>query len=223
VERIKVSVDDGYRKWAAGYDAYPNALIVLEEPLVRGLLGNLRQKRVLDAGCGTGRHAVRMHAEGALVTAIDPNPAMLDIARAKHPGIDWRAGALTSLGVGTAAFDVALCALVLEHLDDLGPPLRELHRALAPGGTLVLSVFHPWFLLKGVPPHFSFPADGVEYELPAHLHLPSTYFAHMHALEMELLDMLEPIVDDALIDRVPNMEKHRGAPLALIFRARKKG
>ena len=38
---------------------------------------------------------------------------------------------------------------------------------------------------------------------------------------MTLTNIFEPLVDDALIARRPNMEKHRGHPLALIFRATK--
>ena len=56
MERIKVSTLDGYAKWADSYDAYPNGLIKIEEPIVRALLGDVGGKRVLDAGCGTGRH-----------------------------------------------------------------------------------------------------------------------------------------------------------------------
>ena len=41
MERIKVSVDDGYTKWVEGYDAYANGLIVIEEPILRELAGHV--------------------------------------------------------------------------------------------------------------------------------------------------------------------------------------
>ena len=76
--------------------------------------------------------------------------------------------------------------------------------------------------MKGVPPHFESAADGVEYELPCHAHLPSAYFGHLRGLGMEVVSMQEPRVDDALVVRVPAMAKHRGSPLGLLLEARKK-
>jgi len=50
-------VDEGYAGWAGSYDEPGNDTIALEEPVVRGLLDELPSGRVLDAACGTGRHA----------------------------------------------------------------------------------------------------------------------------------------------------------------------
>src|SRR5436309_7019436 len=78
---------EGYDRWAALYDADPNPLVALEEPWVDRLLGDVRGLSVLDLGCGTGRHALRLEAAGAVVHAIDFSEAMLDQARRK-PGAD---------------------------------------------------------------------------------------------------------------------------------------
>src|SRR3954469_9134228 len=74
---------DGYDRWAATYDTDGNPLIALEEPHVDALLGDVRGLCVLDVGCGTGRHALRLARAGAAVTAIDFSEAMLAQARAK--------------------------------------------------------------------------------------------------------------------------------------------
>ncbi len=225
MERLRVSLDDGYGRWAPHYDAHApvNPLVLVEQPIVRRLLGDLRGKRALDAGCGTGRHAVWMHEEGALVTGIEPNPTMLALARAKQSRIDWRQGELAPLGLGAAEFEVVVCALVLDHLEEIATPLAELHRALMPGGTLVISMYHPCFPMRGSPPHFAAASEPVEYELPWQAHLPSTYFTALRALGMDVTEMIEPLVESALIARLPRMEKHRGWPLALIMQARKAG
>jgi hypothetical protein len=83
----------------------------------------------------------------------------------------------------------------------------------------VLSVDHPWFPITGVPAHFASGADKVEYELPTYVHLPAAYITVLIELGMRLTHFFEPIVDDALITRRPNMEKHRGTPLAIVLRA----
>jgi len=87
--------------------------------------------RVLDAGCGEGvlvdEYASRLAIEG-----VDLNYASARV----------RVGSLTALPCGDASFDRALCLDVLEHLplDTQLAALRELHRVLAPGGELLLSV-----------------------------------------------------------------------------------
>ena len=124
-------------------------------------------------------------------------------------------------GLGAASFDAVLCAFAIEHHRDLAAILGELCRVLRPGGALLLAVYHPFFLLKGVPPHLAHLEDGVEYELESYPHLPSAYFAELTRLGLRLTDLLEPLVDDALMAAFPNMAKHRGLPLGLILRAEK--
>jgi len=218
MERVKVSTATGYDKWADSYDSHPNGLIKIEEPIVRRLLGAVAGKRVLDAGCGTGRHTAWLAHQGARVIGVDPSAAMLEHARAKLPDVELVEGTFATLPAGP--FDVVLDALVLEHLPEVASPIAAMARVLVPGGLLVVSVYHPFFLLKGVPPHFPH-ADGVEYEMPAHVHLVSDYVHAIRAAGLELVELLEPIVDDALIAVQPNFHKHRGFPLAVIFKAQK--
>ena len=101
------------------------------------------------------------------------------------------------------------------------PGIAEAKRVLVSGGRYVVTVFHPAFLWKGVTPHFVAAADPeLEYEMPAHVHLPSEYVASLLDAGFTLAHFSEPIVDDALIARYPNMEKHRGLPLAIILEGR---
>ncbi len=65
-----------------------------EADLVEALLTDSGRNRVLDAGCGTGRVAIELSRRGFVVTGVDADAAMLDAARAKAPGIDWREGDL---------------------------------------------------------------------------------------------------------------------------------
>src|ERR1039457_7378545 len=71
----------GYDRWASIYDTDGNPLVALEEPLVERLLGDVRSLSVLDVGCGTGRHAPRLAAAGAVVHALDFSPALCNQAR----------------------------------------------------------------------------------------------------------------------------------------------
>ena len=64
---------------------------------------------VLDAGCGTGRIATRLHELGYDVVGVDVDENMLDVARADDPAVEWRAGDLATLDLGRT-FDVVLLA-----------------------------------------------------------------------------------------------------------------
>jgi malonyl-CoA O-methyltransferase len=221
MERIKVSVGEGYARWAQGYDAYANGLIMIEEPIVRRLAGDVRDRRVLDVACGTGRHSVWLDAAGARVTGVDASEEMLAIARSKPSNVTWLRADLGALPVADASFDLVVNALVMEHVADIAPALAEAERVLVPGGALVLSVYHPTFLWKGVPPHFKADSDAREYEMPAFVHMAADYVTGVLALGLRLTHLLEPLVDDALVARLPKWQKHLGTPAAIILRAEK--
>ena len=222
MERIKVTVDEGYARWAKGYDAYSNGLIMIEEPIVRRLAGDVRGKRLLDVACGTGRHSVHFDAAGAQVTAVDASEHMLEMARAKTSGVTWKQGDIAALPAADASFDIVVNALVMEHVQDIRPALAEAERVLAPGGAFVLSVYHPTFLWKGVPPHFKSHEEEREYEMPAFIHMAADYVTGVLALGMRLTHLLEPLVDDALVAKLPKWQKHHGTPAAIILRAEKR-
>ena len=63
--------------------------------------------RVLDAGCGTGRVAIRLAELGYHVLGVDVDASMLLQAREEAPELDWRVGDLADLDTGQV-FDVVL-------------------------------------------------------------------------------------------------------------------
>jgi SAM-dependent methyltransferase len=65
--------------------------------------------RVLDAGCGTGRVAIRLAELGYAVVGVDLDASMLALAREEAPDLDWRVGDLAALDTGQL-FDVVLVA-----------------------------------------------------------------------------------------------------------------
>jgi SAM-dependent methyltransferase len=65
--------------------------------------------RVLDAGCGTGRVAIRLAELGYDLVGVDVDASMLAMAREEAPGLDWRVADLAVLDTGTV-FDVVLVA-----------------------------------------------------------------------------------------------------------------
>ncbi len=92
---------------------------------------------VLDVGCGSGAYFPYYRQRGARVTALDISPAM--IAAAQEGAQDERllVGQITALPFPDATFDVVFANHVLFFVPDIPSALRECHRVLRPGGTLV--------------------------------------------------------------------------------------
>lgn len=104
---------------------------------VLSALGELDGKRVLDAGCGSGRYLrlLSRRFPGASLSGCDLSPAMLS----RLPeAIDKRQGTLLSLPYPDGSFDAVLCVEALEHCPDPARACREMARLLAPGGRLVV-------------------------------------------------------------------------------------
>jgi len=100
--------------------------------------------RVLDIACGTGAltlaAAERAGPDGEVI-GLDPNPAMLEVARAKSVAIDWREGSAEALPFDDAVFDAVISQFGLMFFDDTARAFAEMYRVLAPGGRLALAVF----------------------------------------------------------------------------------
>jgi SAM-dependent methyltransferase len=95
--------------------------------------------RVLDAGCGTGRVAIRLAELGYDVVGVDLDASMLFQAREGAPDLDWRVGDLATLDTGQL-FDVVLVAgntIPLLEPGTLGSAATSLAAQLDEGGRLV--------------------------------------------------------------------------------------
>lgn len=94
---------------------------------------------VLDAGCGTGRVAIRLAELGHRVVGVDLDASMLLEARAEAPELDWRVGDLSVLDTG-ATYDLVLVAgntIPLLEAGTLEATAGRLAAHLAPDGLLV--------------------------------------------------------------------------------------
>jgi SAM-dependent methyltransferase len=115
-------------------------------------LGLAPGDRLLDLGCGAGRHAFEALRRGARVVAFDYDEAELKDVAAMAAAMDQAGdipppgGRATTLGDATrlpfpdGSFDRIIAAEVLEHIPDDEAAVRELARVLCPGGTMAVSV-----------------------------------------------------------------------------------
>lgn len=112
-------------------------------------------RRVLDAGCGSGRLTIALAQTGAEVTGIDTNAGQLAQARGRAGEAGAELNLLEAdfnapLPFADASFDAVTSRLALMAADDAVATLAELRRVLAPGGRLVTVLWaapaeNPWF------------------------------------------------------------------------------
>jgi ubiquinone/menaquinone biosynthesis C-methylase UbiE len=118
------------------------------------LLGDLRGKRVLDLGCGTGAAAIAFAHQGAIVIALDASDARLAHARERaerdEVKVEWRKGDLADLAFLRAeSIDAAFSADAVAEVDDAARLFRQVQRVLKPNGPFVFSYEHPMALCIG--------------------------------------------------------------------------
>jgi SAM-dependent methyltransferase len=216
----RVGPRDGYDRWAATYDTTPNPVVAFDERVTPALIAPLAGERILDAGCGTGRHIGRLQAAGAIVTGLDFSKGMLDVASGRYPEVDFIQGDLQARWpFGDGAFDAVLCALVGEHLDDLDTVAGEMRRVTRPGGRAVFSVYHPAMSAAGKEAHFR--KGGVEYRLGAVHHELEDYRAAFAAAGFTGIAVTEHAGDAALAALDPDWRRYLGFPMLVVFRMTK--
>jgi SAM-dependent methyltransferase len=115
------------------------------------LLGDLRAKRVLDLGSGSGASAVAFAQQGAIVIALDATDAQISRARARAEEADvkveWRTGDLADLAFLRAeSIDAAFSAFAVAEVDDAARLFRQVQRVLKPNAPFVFSYAHPMSL-----------------------------------------------------------------------------
>lgn len=114
--------------------------------LALGMLGDVRDRRVLDIGSGPGVLTGELLTGGAAVTAMDIAPAMIEAlkARFKHPRLEAHVGDIEALQLPNESYDDTIVLGVLEYLDGDRRAFNELRRVLKPGGRAVISVPNYW-------------------------------------------------------------------------------
>jgi SAM-dependent methyltransferase len=133
---------------AAPYNAF------YERPAILALLPEVRGRRVLDAGCGTGFYAEWLLDQGAEVVGVDVHPDMLRHAQTRvgdrcrlH-----RADMCEPMDfLADESFDLVFSSLVFHYIKDWTVPFAEFWRVLRPAGLFVFSITHPfhYFLVFG--------------------------------------------------------------------------
>jgi len=103
------------------------------------LTEDISNKKLLDAGCGTGWFSKWACDRKAMVTSMDLGEGLLKRVAAKCDS-ERIVGSILEIPFSDNTFDIVVSSEVIEHTPDPKKAIQELYRVLKPGGTLVLSV-----------------------------------------------------------------------------------
>jgi malonyl-CoA O-methyltransferase len=215
----ELSPRDGYAAWASCYEDDGNPLIPLEGPAVAALFGPVAGKRVLDLGCGTGRHTLALAQAGAQVTALDQSPEMMAVAHHKLQGypVEWLIHSLpVPLPLPDETFALVVAGLVVEHVADVPMLFREAVRVLCPGGRFVLSALHPDRTAAGQRARFIDPETGIRLPITTYHRSTADYLRAATQAGLTLVSEQTLVMTADVAALLPRAQRYVGLALGWV-------
>lgn len=173
-----------------------------ELPAVLSLVGDIKGQKVLDAGCGPGRHSRKLIAKGAHVTGIDVSREMVSIAREYCEGRgEFLTANFEQARFKRASFDVVIASLSLMYSRDINPVIRNFSRWLKPHGRLIFSIYHPVRFFQKIS-GFDFSKrkkvwihlQGCDVTVFNYYHPLESYFNSLHENGFDVQRLIEPVL-----------------------------
>jgi len=209
----------------------------------RQLFPELKDKRLLDLGCGFGWHcqyAAQQGAQSVIGTDISDN--MLREARRKNafPNVQYERVAMEDIDFPDASFDVAISSLAFHYVASFDDICAKVYRLLTPGGDFVFSVEHPIFTAQGTQSwyddaqgkHLHWPVDHyfseglrqasfLEQEVTKYHKTLTTYINTLLQTGFRLTALVEPEPDPKLLTQHPEYQDELRRPMFLLLSAKK--
>lgn len=238
--------------WDAGYKKYGDAYRRnLFNPALFPLIGNVKGKRVLDAGCGTGYMSRILAERGAKVTGVDLSKRFIEICenyeKNEPRGIKYFQADLGRMPrIAASQFDLVVSIYVLCDVRDHVRAIKEISRVMKKNGRFLMLIEHPCFSWQSggwirMPvdshrvedmPYLKIDKyfrkgtlEGTWGKLPVLLtfYRPlSDYFHAMKKHGLVVLDLIEPRpIKKALRDRPAEWDREDRIPPVLIIEAKK--
>jgi len=154
-DEVAAHWDENAEAWAQQVrDGRDVARERLNNPAFLRLLGDLRGRDVLDAGCGEGYNTRILARGGARMVGVDISERMIALAveeeRRAPLGIRYRCTPYTRLDpFATGSFDAVVSFMALMDGPDFDRAIAEAFRVLRAGGMLAFSITHPCFITRG--------------------------------------------------------------------------
>jgi malonyl-CoA O-methyltransferase len=172
-----MSIQKAYNDWSETYDTDENLTRDLDQKVTRDTLANLHFKSILEIGCGTGKNTSFFSQIGQNVHAVDFSQGMIEKAREKVQAENVRFSMMDitqKWNFENRVFDLIVCNLVMEHIEDLSFVFSEASRCLQEEGRFLINELHPFKQYEGKKARFY--RDEETIEVPAFVHHISDFF-----------------------------------------------
>ena len=186
-----MSVQKAYDNWSSSYDTDENRTRDLDQQITREAVSDQHFDSILEIGCGTGKNTIFLAQIARRVDALDFSEGMIEKAKEKVRVENVRfsiADLRQKWPAADEAYDLVVCNLVLEHIEDLGFIFSEVFRVLGPGGRFLLNELHPFRQYEGKKARYQ-SEEGTR-EIPAFVHHVSDFInaARKSGLRLVKLD-----------------------------------
>jgi malonyl-CoA O-methyltransferase len=166
-----MSIQNAYNDWSETYDSDENFTRDLDGQVTREALANQQFHSILEIGCGTGKNTEFLVRVGSRVHALDFSKGMIEKAMEKvqASNVKFSVADLTQTWLADdQSYDLIVCNLVLEHIEDLSFIFSEASRVLEAGGQFLINELHPFRQYERKKARFT-TAEGVT-EISAFVH-----------------------------------------------------
>lgn len=211
--------------------------------VLKSLIPDLRNKSVLDLGCGFGWHCrYSREQQASSVIGVDLSDKMLQKARemTNDPLISYIKMPIEEIDFSAAPFDVVISSLAFHYIKSFEAICKKVYACLKPGGAFIFSVEHPIFTSRneqdwyyddqGKRLHWAvddYQSEGVretifltENVIKYHRTL-STYINDLIDAGFSIRAVKEPIPSEEMLKSDPDMQDELRRPMFLIISAEK--
>jgi ubiquinone/menaquinone biosynthesis C-methylase UbiE len=229
------------------YEKMPRSVKGLEGAgewhVLKALLPELRNKSVLDLGCGFGWHCrYAREQQASSVIGVDISEKMLQKAREKtdDPFISYINMPIEDINFSESQFDVVISSLAFHYIKSFETICKKVYDCIKPGGSFIFSVEHPMFTSRNEQDWYydnegnrlhwavdNYQLEGIretifltENVIKYHRTF-STYINDLIDTGFSISTVKEPIPSEEMLNSVPGMKDELRRPMFLIISAEK--
>lgn len=214
----KINLQESWEEMAPYYQKkYGESLMFYEKTIHLPLLGDLKDKKLLDLGCGGGQTSIFFATQGAVVTGIDFSKRQTDFAedaaRKEKIKVEFLQVNIEDLSMfEDRSFDLVNSSHVIHYVKNIKKCFSGIFRVLKPWGKFVFSVSHPfnhivetkngslivkrsYFSRGKYIWNWEFPEEGVKYPIYLYMRRISDYFSFLRKSGFLIEDLIEPKTD----------------------------
>ena len=205
-----------YNIWSSSYDDYPNPTVAIDELIMPEFYQDWSHENVLEIGCGTGRHTLRLYRQENKVVGIDVSEGMLAKAKEKLPGVEFIHCDFMEQDLQKFHFDKVFMSLVLEHISDLDVFFQKIVAILNDKGEVLISELHPERGKQDSLAHFK-TSEGDEVKLSSKTHLEEEILSCAENAGLMLNFKKDIVGNEELASMNKKWGKYLGRPMIQIW------